>query len=71
MNNLTINDKGTPKEMRARVLNAINVMEQGYISISDFVEIALRIVEQYDAYPFEQEEMLLAINKFIDRVIAA
>ena len=71
MENLTINDKGTPKEMRARVLNLIKVMEQGYISISDFVEIALRIVEQYNAHPYEQEEMLLALNKFIDRVIAA
>ena len=71
MNNLTLKDKGTPKEMRARILNLITVFENGYFSPAEFSDIALRIVEQYDAHPEAQVEMLQALNNFADRVLAA
>lgn len=71
MYTITIKDKGTPKEMRVRLLALISVMEQGYFEPFQMSEMARNIVDEYSAYPEAQAAMLQALNDFMDSVIAA
>lgn len=71
MNTLSPIQPGSPQEMRARVLNVIELYKTGYLTCADVVRMGRRITNEYPNHPEAQCIILESLLDFAEEVIKA